>query len=176
MFKQLVMKRFLYFLFWSVLIISCSSENENPEKMELTIRLLGNPQCIYLKSSPELQETPESQSCIEYAFDKDAHKLILKHIHAGFNCCPEGLWCTVHFRNDTIIIKEFENQMGCKCNCLYDLNMEVEGVVYGKYQLQIIEPYISNQQKLIGLLDLRSQKQGSFCVSRSIYPWGKQDE
>ena len=167
------MKYFLYFLFLFALIISCSTENENPEEMELTIRLLGNPQCIYLKSSSKLNETPESQSCIEYAFDKDARKLILKHIHAGFNCCPEGLWCTVLFRNDTIIIKEFENQMGCKCNCLYDLDMEVDGVEPGKYQLQLIEPYLGTQQPLVGLLDLWAQKQGSFCASRSIYPWRK---
>jgi len=167
------MKIFLSFLFLFVLLFSCSSDTENPEEMELTIRLLGNPQCVYLKSSIGQTETPDSQSCIEYAFDLDASKLLLKHIHAGFNCCPEGLWCTVLFRNDTIIIKEFEKQMGCKCNCLYDLDMEVEGVEPGKYHLRIIEPYISNQQQLIGLLDLRSQKQGSFCVSRSIYPWGK---
>jgi len=141
--------------------------------MDLTIRLLGIPQCVYLKSSLGLLEPLESQSCIEYAFDQDARKLMVKHLHAGFNCCPESLWCTVVFRNDTIIIEEFEKQMGCNCNCLYDLDLEVEGIESGKYQLRIIEPYISNQQQLIGLLDLRSQKQGSICVSRSIYPWGK---
>jgi hypothetical protein len=167
------MKSFLYFLFLSAMIFSCSSENENPKEMDLTIRLLGNPQCVYLKTSPELQETPESQSCIEYAFDHDAGKLMLKHIHAAFNCCPESLGCTVLFRNDTIIIKEFEKQMGCKCNCLYDLELEVIGVEPGKYKLQIIEPYLSNQQHLIGLIDLYSQKHGSFCVSRSNYPWRK---
>ncbi|MDP3180538.1 MAG: hypothetical protein Q8M67_01845 [Bacteroidota bacterium] len=167
------MKSFLYFLFLSVMIFSCSSENENPKELDLTIRLLGNPQCVYLKSSSELSEIPELQSCIEYAYDHDADKLMLKHIHAGFNCCPESLGCTVLFRNDTIIIEEFEKQMGCKCNCLYDLDLEVAGVEPGKYYIRIIEPYISNQQPLIGLLDLRSKKQGSFCVSRSIYPWGK---
>lgn len=166
------MKLFLYFLFLSAIIISCSSENENPEEMDLTIRLMGTPNCVYLKSSTDLNDIPESQSCIEYAFDKDAGKLILKHIHAGFNCCPESLWCTVGYRNDTIIIEEFEKQMGCKCNCLYDLDLEVEGIEPGKYQLQIIEPYLSNQQPLIGLIDLYTLKQGSFCVTRSNYPWG----
>jgi len=174
--KQPVMKIFLYFLFLFVLLFSCSSDTENPEEMNLSIRLLGNPQCVYLKSSTDLPETPDSQSCIEYAFDKDARKLILKHINAGFNCCPESLWCTVLFRNDTIIIEEFEKHMGCKCNCLYDLDLEVEGVEPGKYHIRIIEPYIGNQQPLIGLVDFWSQKQGSFCVSRSNYPWGKWNE
>jgi hypothetical protein len=166
------MKISLYFLFLLALLFSCTSENENPEKMDLTIHLLGNPQCVYLKSANSVLEIPESQSCIEYAFDKDSRKLLLRHIHAGFNCCPESLWCTVVFRNDTIIIQEFEKNMGCKCNCLYDLDLEVEGVELGKYQLRIIEPYLNNQQPLVGLLDLQTIKQGSFCVSRSIYPWG----
>jgi hypothetical protein len=167
------MKRIVPLLFLFGVLATCTSEPENPDEMELTIRLIGNPQCVYLKSYEDQPEIPESQSCIEYAFDKDAGKLILRHIHAGFNCCPESLWCTVTYRNDTIIVKEFEKNMGCKCNCLYDLDLEVEGIEPGKYQLQIIEPYIGNQEPLGGLIDLYTLKQGCFCVIRSIYPWGK---
>lgn len=167
------MKRILSFLFLLGLLSSCTIEPENPAEMNLTVRLLGNPQCIYLKSPENHAETPNSQSCMEFAFDQDNRKLILKHLNAGFNCCPESLWCTVTFRNDTIIIQEFEKNMGCKCNCLYDLDMELEGVEPGKYQLRLIEPYLGTQQPLIGLLDLLTQKQGSFCVSRTNYPWGE---
>lgn len=167
------MRRILPFLFLFGVLATCTSDPENPGKMDLTVRLIGTPQCVYLKSVEDQSETPESQSCVEYAFDQDAGKLILKHIHAGFNCCPESLWCTVAYRNDTIIIQEFEKNMGCKCNCLYDLDIEVEGIVYGKYQLRLSEPYLATQQPLIFTLDLRTQKQGSFCVPRSIYPWGK---
>lgn len=63
--------------------------------------------------------------------------------------------------------------MGCKCNCLYDLELEVAGVESGNYQLRMINPYLGTQKPLILALDLRTQKQGSFCVERSIYPWGE---
>ncbi|MDP3644828.1 MAG: hypothetical protein Q8S54_16795 [Bacteroidota bacterium] len=167
------MKSILSILFLLGLFFSCTSESENQTEMELTIRINGNPQCNGLKSAGAMLQTPPSQSCIEFAFDQYNRKLILKHLNAGFNCCPESLWCTVIYRNDTIIIQEFEKHLGCKCNCLYDLDIEIEGVEPGKYNLRIIEPYLGSQQALVNLLDLRSQKQGSFCASRSIYPWSK---
>jgi len=167
------MKRILSFLFLLGLIFMCTSESENPTEMKLAIRLLGTPQCIHLKSDENRSETPDSQSCVEFAFDRDARKLMLKHLNAGFNCCPESLWCTVVFRKDTILVQEFEKHTGCKCNCLYDLDMEVEGVEPGKYQVQLIEPYLGTQQPLIFSIDLLTKKQGSFCVSRTNYPWSK---
>jgi hypothetical protein len=165
------MKVIISMLFLIGVLFSCTFEPENPAEMDLTIRLLGNPQCIYLKSPKVTTEIPESQSCIEFAFDRDSRKLMIKHIHAAFNCCPESLWCTVTYRNDTIIIQEFEKNMGCKCNCLYDLDLELLGIDQGKYKLILIEPYLGTQQSLVGTIDLWNQYQGSFCVSRNIYPW-----
>jgi hypothetical protein len=118
-------------------------------------------------------ETPNSQSCVAFLFDPETRKLSLKHFNAGFNCCPESLSCTVTYRNDSIIIQEIEQQMGCRCNCLYDLDMEILGVEPGKYQLQLIEPYLGTQQPLVFSIDLLTQKQGSFCISRTNYPWGE---
>lgn len=166
------MKAILSFLFLFFLISSCSSEFENPEEMDLKISLLGNPQCNGLKSTDRYAETPASKSCVEFIFDQDIRKLTLKHLNAGFNCCPESLWCTVAYRNDTIIIQEFEKNMGCKCDCLYDLDIEVEGVDPGNFVIQFVEPYAGNQEKLIFELDLRNNAEGSFCVSRGNYPWG----
>jgi len=167
------MKRILYYLFLFSLLPTCTSEPDNPDQMNLTIRLLGTPQCIYLKSPEAAAKTPDSQSCVEYAFDHDARRLILKHINAAFNCCPESLWCMVTYQNDTIIIQEFEKNMGCKCNCLYDLDIEIEGVEPGKYQIRLVEPYVGNQEKLNFELDIRTKKQGRFCVLRTIYPWSE---
>jgi len=166
------MKQTLSLLLLLGLLATCTSESDTPAEMELTIRLTGNPQCIYLKSHENRQETPDSQSCIEFAFDQDNRMLILKHINAAFNCCPESLWCTVAFRNDTILIQEFEKQQGCKCNCLYDLDLEVEGIEPGEYYLRIIEPYLGTQKPLIGEMNIQTSKIGNFCVWRTIYPWG----
>lgn len=157
----------------SITFYSCKHESENPKDLNLTIKLLGNPQCIGLKSAVITAEIPRSQSCLEFSFDQTSSKLSLKHLNAGFNCCPESLSCTVTYRNDSIIIQEIEKHMGCKCNCLYNLDIEVDGVESGKYQLRIIEPYAGNQDKLGFELDLRTKKQGSFCVSRKQYPWGE---
>lgn len=156
-----------------LMFCSCTQDPENPKDLNLTIKLLGNPECNNLKSAKLLESTPISKSCVEYSFDLLTQKLTLKHLNAGFNCCPESLSCTVIYRNDSIIIHEIEKHMGCKCNCLYDLDIEVKGVESGKYQLRIIEPYAGNQDKLSFELDLRTQNQGSFCVSRKQYPWGE---
>lgn len=166
------MKAIFSFFLSLFLLFSCTSELENPAEMNLTISLHGNPQCNGLKSTDKYAETPASQSCIEFVFDRDIRKLTLKHLNAGFNCCPESLWCTVAYRNDTIVIQEFEKNLGCKCNCLYDLDIDVLGIEPGNFVVQFIEPYTGNQEKLSFELDLRNNTEGSFCVSRGNYPWG----
>jgi hypothetical protein len=171
--RLMVCKLFIAF-FLLFTLCSCKQESENPKGLNLSVNFLtNNPECNHLKSAGIITSTPNSQSCIEYSFDQSTKKLLIKHINAGFNCCPESLWCTVTYRNDSIVIQEFEKHMGCKCNCLYDLEMEVEGVESGNYQLRVIEPYLGTQKPLIFALDLRTQKKGSFCVHRSIYPWGE---
>jgi len=154
-------------------IFCCTNEPDPSGEMKLTATLFGNPQCKGLKSAELVGSTPISQSCIEYSFNQTLKILTVKHINAGFNCCPESLSCTAIYRNDTIIIQEFEKSIGCKCNCLYDLEMEVKGVEPGKYQLRIIEPYAGSQDKLDFELDLLKQKEGIWCVTRKQYPWGE---
>ena len=171
------MKTIMYYLIMVFLLIalifSCIRESENSDELNLTIKLFGNPQCNSLKAANLDAVIPNSKSCIEYSYNKSLKILSVKHINAGFNCCPESLTCTVTYKNDSIIIQEFEKNMGCKCNCLYNLEMEVEGVEPGKYQLRMIEPYLGNQDKLDFDLDLLKQKEGSHCVDRNIYPWGE---
>ena len=161
----------------SIILVSiffhCAKEPDPSEEMKLTATLFGNPQCKGLKSAELIGNTPISQSCIEYSFNPTLQILTIKHLNAGFNCCPESLSCTAIYRNDTIIIQEFEKSMGCKCNCLYDLEMEVNGVEPGKYQLRIIEPYAGSQDKLNSELNLLKQKEGTWCVTRKQYPWGE---
>lgn len=154
-------------------IFCCTKEPDPSGGMNLTATLFGNPQCKGLKSAELVGSRSNSQSCIEYSFNQTLKILTLKHINAGFNCCPESLSCTATNRNDTIVIQEFEKSMGCKCNCLYDLEMEVNGVEPGKYQLRIIEPYVGSQVQLNFELDLLKQKEGTWCVTRWVYPWGE---
>lgn len=156
----------------SMIVGSCSTESENSGPMNLTINILGNPQCNHSKSAEITTQTSASQSCVEYAFDRDNRKLIIRHLNAAFNCCPESLWCTVILKNDTIIIQEFEKNIGCKCDCLYDLDIEVGGMEPGKYQLRLIEPYVEKQNEICFEMDVLNQKQGFHCVNRTQYPYG----
>ncbi len=171
------MRVYFYNLLAAIVILSaiysCTNETDASKELNLTISLLGTPQCNNQKSAEILGNTSVFQSCIEYSFDQSSKRLSIKHYNACFNCCPESLYCTIIDRNDTIIIQEFEQHMGCKCNCLYDLNLEVNGIESGKYQLRIIEPYAGIQDKLRFELDLLKQKSGTFCVTRSQYPWGE---
>lgn len=154
-------------------IYCCTDETEGSKDLNLSVSLINSSACKQLKTAEPIENTPASQSCIEYSYNQITKVLTVNHINAGFNCCPESLSCTVVFRNDTIIIQEAEKNMGCKCNCLYDLEMEVTGVESGKYQLRMIEPNSGTQNKLDFELDLQQQNQGTWCVTRQQYPWGK---
>lgn len=171
------MKRQLFVSYLLILLLifagSCSTEPENSGPINLTIEILGKPQCNHSKSVKFYTQTPASQSCLEYAFDKDNSRLILRHLNAAFNCCPDSLWCTVVLRNDTISIQEFEKHKGCKCDCLYDLDIEISGIESAKYQVQLIEPYAEGQDEICFKMDLLNHKQGLHCVYRTKYPYGE---
>lgn len=162
---------FYSLVFLYMIIGSCTTDPEKSDEMNLTIRLLGKPQCNGTKSAAITDQLSASKSCVEYAFDQDNGILILRHLNAAFNCCPDSLWCTVVLKNDTIIIQEFEKNKGCKCDCLYDLDLEVEGMEPGKYQLKLIEPYVLNQNEICFKMDLLNLKQGFHCVDRTQYPY-----
>jgi hypothetical protein len=134
-------------------------------------KLLSYSDCKEKKSIDFTEGTPDSLSCVEYSFNPSESKLYLKHINAGFNCCPKGLYCNISLNNDTITIHEFENAHDCDCNCLYDLYIEINGAIIKKYQVKFIEPYCSEQEKLLFEIDLTNGNAGSYCVSRKQYPW-----
>ena len=159
------MKSILSFILFLWLFVSCTSDQDNQTKMELTIRIQGKPSCKGSKVNDN------SQSCVQYAFDQDNRMFILKHVNAAFNCCPDSIWCTIAYSNDTIIIQEFEKNFGCKCDCLYDLNLEISGLEPEKYYLKFVEPYSGDQDQLWFPIDLTDQKQGECCVARSLYRW-----
>ena len=152
---------------------SCEEEEYYAKQLTLTGQLISNSTCKNdFKAAVENPIPPDTLSCIDYSFNSLSNKLIIKHINAGFNCCPEKLYCEVSLNNDTIIIQEFEKSALCFCNCLYDLDIEVTGVTTIKYQLKFVEPYCGEQEKLIFEIDLNKEKEGLFCVVRKQYPWG----
>jgi hypothetical protein len=158
---------FLTGLFIGLIYFSCENEDHI-----VAGKILSNSACKTSKSEFYTDITPDSLSCIDYSYEKYDTRLLIKHINAGFNCCPGKLFCVVKMSGDTIIITEYEKSSMCDCNCLYDLEIEITGVTSKQYQVKFIEPYSSEQKKIIFKMDLAYHPESSFCVIRKQYPWG----
>ncbi len=108
--------------------------------------------------------------CIEYDYSDGA--LGIRHINAGFNCCPKyDIVVTVH--NGVITINEIELEGLCDCLCLFDLELKITGLTPGSYTIRVIEPYLpEGDDKLDFTVDFTGPVSGTECVTRSKYPWG----
>jgi hypothetical protein len=162
-------KIFTLAIAFAALISAC--ETVDPQTA-ITGKLISNTDCKSNEISIVDSETSDTLSCIEYEYEAAEKILHLKHINAGFNCCPQKIVCSAKLSNDTIIVQESEESALCDCNCLFDLNIDISGVEEQKYYIQIKEPYCGEQQKLYLLLLLDKDKEGTICVTRKSYPWG----
>ncbi|OGU11673.1 MAG: hypothetical protein A2X61_05395 [Ignavibacteria bacterium GWB2_35_12] len=116
--------------------------------------------------------TPDNLDCIEYSFDNDDGILRLKHINAGFNCCPGKLTADISINSDAIIINEKEQEAGCKCECLFDIDYEIKNLDSWTFRIVVVEPYRSVEEDVLEFdVDLKAQPSGKFCVERNNYPW-----
>jgi hypothetical protein len=116
-----------------------------------------------------------TKECIEYEYD-GASILRLKHINAGFNCCPGEIDATISVSNNMILIEDREEAQGCFCQCLFDLQYEILELGRGEYTLAITGPYIQDtDERLLFNLRLAGPSSGIFCVNRTHYPWGIDD-
>ncbi len=167
------MKKTLLLIFvYSLLIMftpGCEKDDNPAENIEFSGELIKHTEC---KDAEQIsvREDTDTLSCVEYVFDND--KLMLTHINAGFNCCPDSLYVNTFLNGDTIVIKEFEASNNCKCECLYDLHIELIGLEAKKYHIKLVEPYITNQKKIFFDVDLENNVEDKFCVVRKAYPWG----
>jgi len=156
-------------IFINIFLIGCENEENDPS---INGSLINHTDCKTFKSAVIGINNGNNESCIEYSYDSQNRILQLKHINAGFNCCPDSLYCKISLSNDTILIEEFEKNALCNCNCLYDLNIEIKGVELKKYYISIVEPYCGEQQKLMFEVDFNFNSSGKYCVNRNHYPWG----
>ena len=120
-----------------------------------------------LKTGDPEPETP----CISYNYGGDS-LLRLMHYNAGFNCCPEKFIVDIEVKGDSLIISEDELKHGCKCNCLFDLDIKVHNLPAGSYHVRFAEPYVSQSMtKLTFDVDLKKEPSGSFCATRPEGWW-----
>ena len=152
--------------------IKVTSEEILTIQEDITGKLISHSNCKNFVSAFQAYTTPDTVSCIDYTYDAYTRKLSVQHRNAAFNCCPEEIFCKVSESNDTIIIQESEKSHLCLCLCLFDLNIEVNGVDTKKYQVKIIEPYARGKDEILFGMDLAIHTERTFCVTRKYYPWG----
>lgn len=117
-------------------------------------------------------DVAKSQDCIEYTYD--GQTLILKHVNAGFNCCPGEILADIDIEGNLITITENEQEAGCYCLCLFDLDFRIDNIKPGEYTLRVNEPYVQDGNDILEFtLQLVSGISGDFCLGRSYYPWGE---
>lgn len=129
--------------------------------------------CKTFQKGDATDSTPPNQDCIEYQYDGE-NVLSIKHINAGFNCCPDEIKAIVNIEDNIITIKEKEYLYsgGCYCLCLFDLDYDISGVSPEVYTIKVIEPYLpEGNEPLEFTVDLSSSTSGRYCVDRSGYPW-----
>ena len=111
------------------------------------------------------------EDCIEFQYN-GTDTLVLRHINAGFNCCPGEITANIEFNGKLITITESEMEQGCDCLCLFDLDYEIINLTPGEYTIRIIEPYVDiSDQVLEFTLQLFSETSGTHCLPRTNYPW-----
>ena len=118
---------------------------------------------------------PNNQDCIEYSYDGQS-VLLLKHVNAGFNCCPDSLTADFQIASGEIIIDEAEflTNHGCSCLCLFDLEFQISNLPPGLYHIRVNEKYLQSGANLLAFtLNLKAGISGDFCVTRDFYPWGE---
>ena len=162
-------KIFLSAVILMLLFIGCEKEKEEGS---ISGRVIKHTDCKTFKTGDNNGDIADTLSCVDYSFNQSEKKLMLNHINTGFNCCPGELTCEVSLSGDTIVIQEFEKESACDCNCLFDLDIEIDGLTAKKYYLKFIEPYRGNQEKLFFEIDLQNDPDGTHCVFRDQYPWG----
>jgi hypothetical protein len=112
-----------------------------------------------------------NQDCIRYEY-MGGGLLLIKHINAGFNCCPE-IRAMVNVRADSLIIIEREIAGLCDCLCLFDLHYQILGLDPGVYRVTVFQEYLDQDDEPLDFsMDLISSSSGEHCVERDHYPWG----
>ncbi|UCD17924.1 MAG: hypothetical protein JSV44_03190 [Candidatus Zixiibacteriota bacterium] len=135
--------------------------------------LTGYSDCGGYPTENKAYDVGNDQDCVKYEYDGES-VLLLRHINAGLNCCPVMV-SDIQIDGNNIVIREIDSldNGGCECNCLFDIDYEITGLWPGQYTIKIIEPYIQPEDDTLTFVaDLFSTPAGTFCVSRSEYPWG----
>jgi hypothetical protein len=137
----------------------------------VSVRLLDVSGCKEFATGIPMASAPSDVDCVEWWY-VGGNTLHLKHVNAGFNCCPV-VDADIVVEGAAITVEEIEIEGNCYCLCLFDLEYKIENLAPAVYDLRFIEPYRPAEDPVLEVsLDLASSPSGRLCVSRSQYPWG----
>jgi hypothetical protein len=152
---------------FSGLMVACERPG-NPGPLSITVS--SDMVCRVNDPLKSNDPAPEN-SCIKFSYDGDS-LLTMTHYNAGFNCCPEKFAVDIEVKGDSLIIREDELKQGCKCNCLFNLDLRAINLPADTYHVRFVEPYARHSMpQLIFDLDLKKQPEGQFCVTRPEGWW-----
>ena len=156
-----------------------NGETTGPAGSEPAGQLLSYAGCKEFAGATLLpEETPPDKDCVEYSYDGHG-TLQITHVNAGFNCCQDEIVATIEITGGLIRITEAEIPVGglCDCNCLFDMEYEIADLEAGTYRIEFAEPYVDAEAELLEFdVDLSESPMGSYCVTRTHYPWRESGE
>jgi hypothetical protein len=167
-------KRLAIVIMIALFIFGSCKENVVAPETQPTGILTNYEGCKTFATSSSLELTTPSQTeeCLEYEYDGES-LLTLRHINAGFNCCPGKIDATISVTENMIVIEDREDEQGCFCQCLFDLRYEILDLTPGEYTIFVSGPYIEDtDERLLFNVQLFGPSSGNFCVNRTHYPWG----
>ncbi len=139
-------------------------------------RLTGYVGCKdFLPSASDGQDAAPGPGweCLEYDCDGKG-TLRLKHVNAGFNCCPGTISAEIVISEGEIRIREDESSALCDCNCLFDLDYAFSHLAPASTRISVSGPYLrEGDPPLDFVIDLSGPGSGAFCVERTHYPWSR---
>jgi len=129
--------------------------------------------CKHFSMGGTTDTIPPDQDCMTYQCD-GAGLLLLRHVNAGFNCCPTEILADLTIDDDSITIVENESleDGGCYCLCLFDVDYRIDNLPAGEYTIRVYGMYLQGGPILEFTVDLASSPSGTYCVHRDYYPWG----
>ena len=159
--------RYLRLFFAFLLVTGCDRERS----ADPSINLVSSSACK--KDLKVGTDQASDQDCIRYSW-LAGDTLSIKHVNAGFNCCPAGFRVELKVAGDTLVVTEAENSSQCDCDCLFDLNYILTGVTKDTWWIRVSEPYVKqpDQKKILFKAELSKVAEGEICVTRTGYPWG----
>lgn len=172
------MKKTGFLIIIATIFLSVNGCDKEIESSDITGSLVSHSACKSNVVASALrvseQPLPDTLSRIKYSYDATKGILYLTHENAGFNCCPDSLWCNISADDNKITIQECEKEAMCNCNCLFDLYVEIKGIKKSVYEISFDEPYVKGTKMpaIKFTIDLTKETNGRFSVVRKNYPWG----